>query len=202
MQIFSFALSFCPLVVLSIEQEMRWLSILILAYLAIGLQSGLEGIARLGGGGPNLGLLVAVFIAVNAPRDAALLGCFVVGFMQDLVSQQPLGLFAVSYGLVGWVVNTLGRAVYRAHPLTHVALALLGSAVTVAMILLAGWLHPPTAAGIAAGGAVLQAVRVPVGGLLSGALWTAVLAPLVLGILHRFRRLFAFEPTRRKLKVY
>jgi len=131
-----------------------------------------------------------------------LLGCFVVGLMQDLVSQQPPGLLAVSYGLTGWIVNAIGQVVYRAHPLTHVALVLLGSAVTVTMILLAGWLHPPTAAGVSAGGAVLPAVRVPVGGLLSGAVWTALLAPLVLGLLHRLRRLFAFDSARRKLKVY
>jgi len=181
---------------------MRWLSVLILAYLTIGLQTGLEGIVRLGGGGPNLVLLAAVFIAVNAPRDAALLGCFVVGLMQDLVSQQPLGLFAVAYGLMGWVINALGQIVYRAHPLTHVALALLGSAITLAMIVLAGWLHPPTAAAVSAGGAVLPAVRVPVRGLLASAFWTAILAPIVLGILHRQRKWFAFEPMRRKLKVY
>ncbi|MCC7351334.1 MAG: rod shape-determining protein MreD [Phycisphaerales bacterium] len=181
---------------------MRWFAVLILAYLSIAVQSGMEGVVRWWGGGPNLALLAAVFIAVNAPRDAALLGCFVIGLMQDLVSQQPLGLFAVSYGLMGWIVNAMGQVVYRAHPLTHVALALLGSAVTVMMILLAGWLHPPTAAGVSAGGAVLPAVRVPMGGLLSGAVWTAILAPIVLGILHRLRKWFAFESTRRKLRVY
>jgi rod shape-determining protein MreD len=159
-------------------------------------------VVRWWGGGPNLALLAAVFIAINAPRDAALLGCFVIGLMQDLVSQQPLGMFALSYGLMGWIVNGMGQVVYRAHPLTHVALALLGSLVTTMMILLAGWLHPPTAAGVSAGGAILPAVRVPIGGLLSGAVWTAILAPMVLGILHRLRKWFAFDPMRRKMKVY
>lgn len=181
---------------------MRWFSVLILAYLAIAVQSGLEGMVWPGGGGPNLALLAAVYIAVNAPRDPALLGCFVIGLMQDLVSQQPLGLFAVSYGLMGWLVNSTGQVVYRAHPLTHVALALLGSAVTMAMILLAGWIHPPAAGGVSAGGAALPAVRVSAGGLLGNALWTAVAAPIMLGILHRLRKWFAFEPGRRKIKGY
>src|ERR1700749_2562039 len=79
---------------------MRWLTYFILAYLTLGLQIGLAGHIALGGARPNLVLLAVIFIAINAPRDAALLGCFVLGLLQDLTTQQPLGIFALSYGLV------------------------------------------------------------------------------------------------------
>ena len=56
---------------------------------------------------PNLVLLAALFVALNAPRKSALLGCFAMGLMQDLLTQQTLGLYALSYGMVG--VMVIGR---------------------------------------------------------------------------------------------
>ena len=84
---------------------MRWLSYFILGYLAVALQIGLAPYLAYRGAVPNFVLLAAIFIAVNAPREAALLGCFMLGAMQDLVTQQPPGLFAFSYGLVSLLVS-------------------------------------------------------------------------------------------------
>src|SRR5204862_1426264 len=67
---------------------MRWLSYFILAYLMLGLQAGLAPYVRAGGAPPNFVLLTALFIALNAPRDASLLGCFGLGLMQDLRSEE------------------------------------------------------------------------------------------------------------------
>ena len=64
-------------------------------------------------------LLAVVFIAINAPRDAALLGCFVLGVMQDLVTQQTFGLHALSYGLTAFFIAGASQSIYREHPLTH-----------------------------------------------------------------------------------
>src|SRR5690554_3436804 len=105
---------------------MRWLTYFILAYVALGVQIGTSGFLRYQGAGPNFVLLAAIFIAINAPRDSALLGCFVLGAMQDLVTQQSLGLYAFSYGLVAMFVVSTQNLVYRAHPLTHFSLALVG----------------------------------------------------------------------------
>src|SRR5678809_627478 len=105
---------------------MRWLAYFILAYLALALQIGLAPYLQYRGAAPNLVLLAAVFVALNAPRDAALLGCFCLGVMQDLVTQQQLGLFALSYGLMGLVVFGLNQVVDRDHPLTHFSMTLLG----------------------------------------------------------------------------
>src|SRR5947208_13176030 len=101
---------------------MRWPAYFILAYLAIGLQIGLGEYVRVGGAMPNLVLLAVIFIALNAPRDAALLGCFGIGMIEDLVGLHPLGLYALAYSLVGMFVVSTQELVYREHPVTHFTL--------------------------------------------------------------------------------
>jgi rod shape-determining protein MreD len=165
---------------------MLWVPYFILAYLTLGLQIGLRGYFEIGQAWPNLVLLAVVFIAINAPREAALLACFMLGVMQDLATQQTLGLFSLSYGLVAMFTVSTQQVVYREHPLTHFTLALIGSLMTGAVLLIHGWIHPP---------------RLPAMAMFYSALYTAVLAPLVLGVLQRLRRAFAFQPARRKIRL-
>jgi rod shape-determining protein MreD len=165
---------------------MRWLTYFILAYLTLGLQIGLAAHIAIGGARPNLVLLAVIFIAINAPRDAALLGCFVLGLLQDLTTQQPLGVFALSYGLVAMFTISTQQIVYRGHPLTHFSLALVGSFLTDAVILLHGWVRGP---------------RISPMLLFYSALYTAILAPIVLGILHQLKKAFAFQSPRRTVHL-
>src|SRR5689334_580391 len=103
---------------------MRWLAYFILAYVALGLQMGLAPYLTFRGAPPNLVLLAVIFIALNAPRDPALLGCFGLGLLQDLATGQQPGLYAFSYGIVAMLVVAVQQTVYRQHPLTHASLAL------------------------------------------------------------------------------
>src|SRR5687768_5377468 len=128
---------------------MRWLTYFILAYLALGLQVGLGQYVSYMGATPNLVLLAVIFIAINAPRDAALLGCFGLGLMHDLLTHQPPGLFAFAYGLVGLMAVGGQQVVYREHPLTHFSMALAGGVVVAVVVLLNGWIQPPGPAGTA-----------------------------------------------------
>jgi rod shape-determining protein MreD len=167
---------------------MRWLPYFILAYLMLGLQIGIIDYVSIGNSGawPNLVLLAAIWIAINAPRDAALLGCFGLGLIQDLTSQQNLGIFAFSYGLVAMFTVSTQQVVYRGHPLTHFSLALVGMFMTSLVILIHGLYPGP---------------RVSPMTLFYSSLYTAVLAPFVLGLLGRIRKLFAFQPIRRKMRI-
>jgi rod shape-determining protein MreD len=164
----------------------RWITYFILAYVALAIQVGAGGYLRWQGAPPNLVLLVVIFITVNAPRDAALLGAVCLGILQDLVTHAPLGLYAFSYGLVGMFVVSTQQLVYREHPLTHVTLALVGGLLCTAVELLHGLIHRPGAAAMT---------------LLTTTIYTAILAPLVLGVLQRAKRPFAFQPPRRKIKA-
>jgi len=166
---------------------MRWLPYFILAYIMLGLQSGLRGYVELAGGAwPNLVLLAAIWIAINAPRDAALLGCFGLGLIQDLTTDRALGLFAFSYGLVAMFTVSTQQVVYRGHPLTHFSLAFFGSLLT-SIILMIYSLVKHTG----------ESPMV----LFYSSLYTAILAPIVLGVLGRIRRVFSFQPLRRKIRM-
>ena len=121
---------------------MRFLPFFILAYIALGIQSGLTGYGAIYQARPNLALLVVIFIAVNANRDAALLGCFLLGLTQDLLTgQSPLGLNAVSYGLIGILVINTQEVVYSDHFLTHISLGLLGGLMYALLVYGHGWIY-------------------------------------------------------------
>jgi rod shape-determining protein MreD len=174
---------------------MRLLPYIILAYVTLGLQLGLGQYANVGGGAPNLVLLAVLFIAGNAPRDAALPGAFSLGLMQDLLGPGPPGLYAVAYGLVALVVQRTRHSVYRDHPVTHLSVALAGGLLVALVVTVHGWIRPAGPA-VMENGAAVAAVRAPVAGLYVSAVYTAVLAPPLLWMLKHSRRLFAFRTVR------
>jgi rod shape-determining protein MreD len=161
---------------------MRLPAYCILAYLAVGLQMGLSEYLRVGAARPDLVLLAVIFICIHAPRDAALLGAFGLGITQDLVSLNPLGLSALVYSLVGMFTISTQELVYKAHPVTHFGLGLMGGLISALAFAIHGWIRGP---------------RASVAELLAAALYTAVLAPLVLGLLNLTRYAFGFERRRR-----
>ena len=174
---------------------MRWFAYFILAYATLGLQLGLGRFVDLKDATPNLVLLAVIFIAGNARRDAALLGAFSLGLMQDLLGLGPPGLYAVAYGLVALVVVRSQNSVYREHPLTHLSLALVGGLIVAFVLAVHGWVRP-AGPKVVDNGVAIAAVRAPVGRLFVSAVYTAVLAPPLLWVLNRSRRVFAFRTAR------
>lgn len=164
---------------------MRWPAYLILVYVAVGLQTGLGEYLRIDGARPDLVLLAVVFIAINAPRDAALLGAFGIGLVQDLVTLSPPGLYALAYSAVALAMIKMQELVSRTHPAAHFLLALMGGILSAAVVLIHGWIKGPAA---------------PIGELFGGALYTAILAPLILGLLTSMRKIFGFA--RRRARGY
>jgi rod shape-determining protein MreD len=163
---------------------MKWLPYFILAYVMAGLQVGLAGHLQFHGAAPNLILIAAVFIAINAPRQAALLGCFVLGLIQDMLTLQPPGTYALGYSLLGGFVASAKEIVYREHPVTHVVVTLVGGLLSGMVLLLGGWIHHDAPG---------------VGQVVLTALYSAALAPLVLWGLQRLRGAFSFTQPRRRL---
>jgi rod shape-determining protein MreD len=162
---------------------MRIAAYFILAYLALGAQVGLAPFMKIGAP-PNLVLLAALFLALNAPKEAALLGCFGLGLMQDLLTQQSLGLFAFSYGLIAVLVIATQNLLFRDHPLTWVLLGFFGS--LVCLLVLVVYDLCPASAG----------ARVGAGKLFAMLLYTTILSPLVLYFLQRMRKSFGFHKRR------
>jgi rod shape-determining protein MreD len=177
---------------------MRWISYFILAYVVLGLQTGITAAMEWHASGPNLVLLAVVFIAMNAPRDVALLGSFILGGMQDLCTQGTMGLYAFSYGLVAMFVVTAQQAVYREHPLTHFSLTLVGGLMTAAVIYIHDWIRPEQITRVIGAANQLPVMRYPLLPRIYTALYTAILAPFVLFGLQKIKRVFQFQPSRRK----
>ena len=165
---------------------MRWFAYFILVYLAIGLQIGMGDFVRVGGSGarPDLVLLAVIFIAIHAPRDAALLGAFGIGLVKDMTTLSPLGLYAIAYSLVGMFISATQELVYRAHPVTHVLLGFAGSLLAGGVVMIHGWIKGPPAS---------------FAEVFGSALYTALLAPVVLGLLNLAKGAFAFRRRQRAL---
>ena len=163
---------------------MRWLSFFIFAYLTLGLQSGIARAMEWHSAGPNFVLLAVVFISLNAPRETALLACFMLGAMQDLTSQSTLGLFAFCYGLVALFIASIQQAVYRRHPVTQFILALLAGVLTAIILAIHGWIRPPSP---------------PISPLFVTAVYSAILAPFVLGGLQQIAGVFHFQSRRGRM---
>ena len=172
---------------------MRWPVYFIFAYVMLGLQVGMSRFIAFHGAAPNLGLIAVLFIAFNTRRETALLACFVIGFLQDLLSEQQPGLFAFAYGLVAMVVVETHQSVNRGRLIKPFVFALIGGLITALVILLHSWLHP---AGEMAndGKVILPPVRISAGVEFTRAVYTAVLAPIVLA---RWTEFAAYSRLRR-----
>jgi rod shape-determining protein MreD len=164
---------------------MKWLPYFILAYLILGFQIGLRGFVEFKGAAPNLVLIVVIFLALNAPREPALLGCFLLGMMQDLLTLHPVGTWAVAYGLVAYFVLSTQEVVYPEHPLTHFSMTLAGGILCAVVLSLHAWLY---AWFHGKNNGQSQAV-----GLFASALYSAILAPFILGMLQRMKGAFGFR---------
>ncbi len=168
---------------------MRWSAFFILAYLLIGVQIGISHAGSATAAHPAIVLLGAVFIALNAPRKVALLACFILGLIQDLMTLQPLGVSAVEYALVALLVVNAQDVVYRNHPLTHAFLGLVCGLLGAVTLLMHAWIYGLLRR-------KLNEAGLPVGRELLGVLYTALAAPVVLGILQRMTRYFGFRTVR------
>jgi rod shape-determining protein MreD len=154
---------------------MRWLPLIILVYVLLGVQIGAGPYLTVRGSELNLGMIAVVFVALNARRQQALAAALAIGLAQDILSVHPLGLFACAYVLATYFVLAMREIVYREHPLTHLTFTLFAGLLVVGVLLAHGWVHPP----------VPQAWH-----LLMGASYTAVVAVILLYPLQQWRRIF------------
>ncbi len=161
---------------------MRFVPTILLAYLVLGIESGIAPFIGIKSATPNLLLPVVIFIALYAPRDAALLGTYVIGLMQDMLSQEPLGVHALVYGAVTFAVRLTQPTIHREHPMTHILLAVVGGGLQGVVLILVALRLPP---------------RPPISMLMISTLYTAALSPIILRVLHKMKRFFAFQPERK-----
>lgn len=167
---------------------MRWWTFFILAYVTVCLQQATAGYVNFRGYAPNLVLPVVVFVAMHARREEGLLAAALLGALQDMAGQHPLGLYTFSYGLAALFMVGAQPAVYRDHPLTHLVMTLGAALLCAAVTLFNQWARP-----------LLHGTPQPrpeILPLLGGAAYTALLAPLFALTLGRLKRTFGFSKPR------
>lgn len=161
---------------------MRFVPAILLAYIVLGVQSGLAPFIAVKDATPNLMLAVVIFIALYAPREPALIGVFVLGLMQDMLSTDPLGVYPLVYAAVAAATRITQPAIYRAHWLTHLVLGIVGGALHAGILILVGLRMPG---------------RPSLDVLIASATYTAIITPFLLWLLISIRKIFAFRPERK-----
>ncbi len=164
---------------------MRVLPFTILAAIALALQVSLAPAMRLTAARfqPQFLLIVALYVALYARAEVALIGCWVLGLLLDLSSITPMGGFAFAFGLVGLGIVSARASLFRDHPVSHFFLALVFGLLANEVVAL----REAVRFGLRVELLVIQ----PLG----TAVYTALLAPYVMLLLNRFRRRMHFPDT-------
>ena len=127
---------------------MRWGIFAIFALLVLSLDAGLSDVLRiesLWDIRPNLCGVLAVFVALSAPRIAALWGCFVIGLLLDLTIEYTaggsrgvylVGPYALGLLAGGWVVLRGRTMVFRRRALTMGVMTLISLLAAQAIIVM------------------------------------------------------------------
>lgn len=93
---------------------MRWLTFFLLLYFATALQAAHLGQwSELGYFHIEYILTLAVFYALFAEKDSALLACFWCGLMVDLTSQSLVGLDALVVAMIGLGIVSVRMQLFR-----------------------------------------------------------------------------------------
>jgi rod shape-determining protein MreD len=153
---------------------MRWVVAFILVYLLLALQHLLRVVVGLDAWTPDLVLLLVLMFALHASARDALILAFAAGLLSDVMGSGPPGLMAFGYGLSVLAIRPLRHLVYREHPITRSATALLAGMVVLVWLALRGWLS-----GEGFPGAGAKALSLAL---------TALLAPIGVAVLWRLRR--------------
>lgn len=157
---------------------MNFVVMVILAYVVLAVQSGLGAYIAIGNTTPNLLMPVVIFIALYAPREPALMGVFILGLMQDVLSQEPLGVHPLVFAAVAAATRITQPAIHREHWVTHLVLGAAGGVLQGVIVWLVGLRMPP---------------KPSFGVLMISAAYTAVLTPIILRALIGMKRAFSFR---------
>ena len=99
----------------------------------------------LGGIRPDLFLLLVFFLSLRCVEETATLQGFLIGLCQDALSGGPLGLYAFTYSLLGFLTARVSHDVFTGSLLAQFWLLLGGCAAAggITFILLTFFLGPP-----------------------------------------------------------
>ena len=117
---------------------MRFVPHILLIYLAVGAQRGLDAALRYGEVRVDLPLIAALYVAVCLPRATGPVAAVLAGLAYDLSGNAPVGLHATCYGIGGLLAARLPAN--RTLPLAFALFAgiVVASSLRVVLVLIRG----------------------------------------------------------------
>lgn len=178
---------------------MNWVVFLLVAWVTMGLELGLRPSIQLGDSGmaPSFALILVAYLALAAPRQAALWAAMFIGVLLDLTSERLassglgtltiVGPAALGCMLGASAVANVRAMVYRRNPLTMLVLAIMMSVIAqiviVACLAARSWWDP----------AIAFHARPELAVRLGSAVYTGVAALVVGPVLNFLTPLFGFQ---------
>lgn len=159
---------------------MRLIPAILLIYIVLGIQSGLSPYIAINGTAPNLVLPVVVFMSLYAQKETALMGVFLLGLMQDMLTQSPVGVHSFVYAFVAIATRLTQPAIQKEHWLTNVVVAIAGSVLYACLLFITGLRLPPRYSWETLSGMVF---------------YTAIITVIALRVLIWSKRLFIIPQT-------
>lgn len=154
---------------------MRWITLLILLLCASLIQSTLLGRLNPWMIRPDLFIIFVIFFSLKIDTKQANLRNFFVGITKDVFSAGPLGLNAFLFIICGFFIGSIKDRIFKEHPFTQ-------AIITFIMSLLYGTGYVSILS--------LSSYSVSITGtgwiIIMAALYTALIAPFVYQLLHRF----------------
>jgi|GEM_PF-1079286 len=151
-------------------ESLRWLAFGILGLLFLVLQSVVAPRLEFLGGRPDFLAVLVVFFAMHGRLPDVAVGAWTLGLVADLMSIERLGLMAISYMLIAILVAAVREYFFRFRGLTQFTVTLIAC-----VLVHSGWLVYRQALYAAPFSIVVDLG----GGILLGALCSAVVAPPV-----------------------
>jgi hypothetical protein len=178
---------------------MNWVVFLLVAWATMGLELGLRPSIQLGDSGmaPSFALILVAYLALAAPRQAALWAAMSIGVLLDLTSERLassnlgtltiVGPAALGCMLGASAVANVRAMVYRRNPLTMLVIAVMMSVIAqiviVACLAARSWWDP----------AIVFQARPELAVRLGSAVYTGVAALVVGPVLNFLTPLFGFQ---------
>lgn len=114
---------------------MRWWTFIMIAVVALTLQTALAPRLSIWGARPDWILVLCVFVGLHARRWDAVLAAWILGLCADLMSLERVGLLALSYATIAWFVGSIREYLFRHHALTQFVVTFVA-----ALLVQIGWL--------------------------------------------------------------
>jgi rod shape-determining protein MreD len=170
---------------------MRWITFILLLYIAAALHSawfcalgGAEKFPRI-----DYVAMLAIFYALFAAEDYALMAALCCGILYDLMAPSPIGPHTFSLALVAWVIVRVRLSIFREHVISQAVVTMLAAA-AFGLLTQSLWVIMPKLLGIATTGLPFGAAMKA---WLINALYTGIVAPGVFWLLFKLNTLLGFS---------